>query len=95
MVDPGKGWVCQCGGHAFDPWSQKIAHAATKPALLNYWASALETGNGNHWSPHAWELMLSDKKSQHNQRVAPACQKKKKEKSPSNDEDIAQPKINK
>ena len=58
---------------------------ATRPVHHKYWACALEPGSHNYWSPCSLEPVLRNKRS--------PCSPKL-EKSPSSNEDPAQPKIN-
>ena len=94
----GKESSCQCRRHRFDPWSGKIPHAAGQLSSCSTTTECVLHSLG----ATATELMclqsvLHNKRSHRNEkpahcnsRVASACQK-----SLCNNEDSAEPKINK
>ena len=73
------GFVCQCRGHRFDPWSGKTAHAmeqlslcttTTEPVLLNLGAATPEPMCCNYQSPGTYSLS-SARRSCHNEKPTP------------------------
>ena len=57
--------ACQCRGHGFDPWSEKIPHASGQ---LSPCATTAEPVCCNSWSPVALESLLCNKRSHLNEK---------------------------
>ena len=52
-------------------WEASTCHGAVKSKCHNSWASVLEPGNHNYWSPRTLEPVIPNKRSHHNKQPVP------------------------